>query len=174
MLSKRNLPVRIAKIISSAALLPVVAFAQTPEFITITFDSASIGVPVGAWLPAILASAIGVTAFVWRKKLSRAANTLAIVAAGALAIGAATQMTDAVAGPRPAITLVTSPSLTPIDGAATWLVNNNAGVPIRLTGVSENSVCYEIDTVNTTCTVGLTMSAGATCQVALRNATACQ
>ena len=165
---------RITKILAAAAVLPTVAFAQAIENITITFDSAALGVPVGAWLPAILAGGIGVAAFVLRKKMSRATGTLAIVAAGALVVGAATQMTDAIAGVRPPINLVTSPSLTPVDGRATWTVNNTAGRPVRLTGVSENSMCYDIDSANTTCTVGLTMNAGGSCQVALVTAAICQ
>ena len=165
---------RITKILAAAAVLPTVAFAQAIENITITFDSAALGVPVGAWLPAILAGGIGVAAFVLRKKMSRAAGALAVVAAGALVVGAATQMTDAIAAVRPPINLVTSPSLTPVDGSAVWTVNNNAGRPVRLTGVSEDSVCYEIDPVNTTCNVGLTMNAGGSCQVALVNSRACQ
>lgn len=165
---------RITKILAAAAVLPTVAFAQAIENITITFDSAALGVPVGAWMPAILAGGIGVAAFVLRKRMSRAAGTLAIVAAGALVVGAATQMTDAIAGARPPINLVTSPSLTPVDGVAVWTVNNTAGRPIRLTGVSEDSVCFEIDSASTTCTVGLTMNAGGSCAVGLRNSAACQ
>lgn len=164
---------RITKILAAAAVLPSVAFAQLPEFITITFDAGSVGVPVGAWLPAMLAGAIGVTAFVLRKKMGRAAGTLAVVAAGALVVGSATQMTDAIAAIRPPIALVTSPSLTPVDGVALWTAINNTSQPIRLTGVSENSVCYDIDTTTTTCTVGLTLPAGGSCQVATKNASAC-
>jgi hypothetical protein len=99
--NQRNRSVRITKILAAAAVLPSVAFAQLPEFITITFDAGSVGVPVGAWLPAMLAGAIGVTAFVLRKKMGRAAGTLAVVAAGALVVGSATQMTDAIAAIRP-------------------------------------------------------------------------
>jgi hypothetical protein len=164
---------RISRVLAAAALLPSIAFAQVQEFITITFDAGSVGVPVGAWLPAMLAGAIGVAAFALRKKMGRASGTLALVAVGALVVGAATQMTDAIAAVRPPIALVTSPSLTPVDGSATWTANNNTGRPIRLTGVSENSTCYEIVPATTTCTVGLTLQAGGSCNVVLTTSSNC-
>jgi hypothetical protein len=166
---------RITKVLAVATLLPSIAFAQALGFITITFGAGSVGVPVGAWLPAMLAGAIGVTAFVLRKKMGGATGAIAAVVAGALVVSASIQMNDASAGIRAPITLVTSPSSTPVDGAAIWSVNNNTGGSIRLTGVSENSVCYDVDTASTTCTVGLTLPAGGSCQVGLMNATpSCQ
>ena len=68
---------RISKILTAIALLPVAVFAQVAPTLTITFVSADVSVPVGAWLPAILATVIGITAFVLRKKINGATGAIA-------------------------------------------------------------------------------------------------
>ena len=166
---------RISKLLTAIALLPVAAFAQVAPNLTITFVSADVSVPVGAWLPAILATVIGITAFVLRKKINGATGAIAVIAAGALVTGAATQMSDAYAltAVSMPINLVTSPTLTSAASTGGYIATNNSGRTIRLTGVSIGEGCLDISAPTTTCNVGLVMTSGATCTVTLVNASRC-
>lgn len=163
---------RNAKLLASAAaLLPMLASAQQ---MVIAFDYLDNSVPLGPWVPILCAAALAAVAIFLHKRKGIATRNLALAVAALLVAAFALQQQNANAGfSFYPITLSTSPSQTDITGNA-GVATNASGRIIKLTDVSviqgqssgSGASCpLSIVPATTTCNVGTTLTAGATCQV---------
>ena len=156
---------------SAAALLPIVVSAQQ---MVITFDYLDQSVPVGPWVPILCAVALAAVAIFLHQRKGFAMRNIALALVAAMVAAFAIQHQDAKAGSSNyAITLSSSPSQTTITDNL-GIATNTTGRIIKLTDVSVNqtqissssgSCPLTIIPANTTCNVGTTLTAGATCQV---------
>lgn len=157
---------------SAATLLPMLASAQQ---MVITFDYLDQSVPLGPWVPILCAVALAAVAIFLHKRKGLAMRNLALTGSVLLVAVFALQQQDANAGLASyPITLSTSPSQTDITenvGVAT----NASGRILKLSAVSvvqavsgsgsSGSCPLSIIPATTTCNVGTTLTAGASCQV---------
>ncbi len=169
-----RLPI-VAKFGAIAVLVAVTiqsAWAQSPTSLVINFNVAT-GVPVGAWGVAAAALIIGLlAAYSLRSRSAVASRFVALV--GALAATATLSISSQHADALPIVptNLIVSPATINSVLNGTYTFVNAASGPVTITNVALLNALggMSINVSGSTCVVGLLLSVGQTCTVAVATA----